>query len=520
MRSVTLYDTTLRDGTQGEGISLSLDDKLKIAERLDHFGVHYIEGGWPGSNPKDLGFFKEVKKLKLKNAKVAAFGSTRRADTKVEDDANVKALLEAETKVVTVFGKSWDLHVTEVFKTTLEENLNMIYDTVAFFKKKKLEVVYDAEHFFDGYFANPEYAMKTIKKASEAGCDLISLCDTNGGTLPSQIKDIMEKLKKEVKTPLGIHCHNDSGLAVANSVAAVEAGAVQVQGTTNGYGERCGNANLTTITAILKLKMDVNCVSDEKLKGLTDMSRFVSEIANQPVEGGQPFVGTSAFAHKGGVHVNAMVKNVKTYEHISPELVGNKTRFLISELSGKTNVLIKAKELGLDLKKDTPETKKILEKVQKLENEGYHFEAAEASLELLMKKMTGRHKKFFELTGFRVLDEKTEDDRLVSEATIKVKVDGVEEHTAATGDGPVNALDNALRKALVKFYPVIKKVHLTDFKVRVINSEAGTAAKVRVFVQYRDEKESWSTIGVSENIIEASWHALVEAIEYKLLKTQ
>ena len=517
MNTVKIYDTTLRDGTQAEGVSLSLQDKLKIAKKLDQFGVHYIEGGWPGSNPKDMAFFKEAKKMSWKKAKIAAFGSTRRANIKVADDANVKSLIAARTPVVTVFGKSWDLHVTDVFKTSLKENLAMIFDTVQYLKKKNKEVIFDAEHFFDGYLANPEYAIKALKAADEAGADLLCLCDTNGGMIPAKIAEIIEVLKKETKTPLGIHCHNDSDTAVANSVSAVETGAVHVQGTINGIGERCGNANIVSIVPILQLKLGIKVFPESKLKELTELSRYVSEVCNMAIDDSAPFVGKSAFAHKGGVHVNAMMKNPKTYEHISPGLVGNKTRFLVSELSGATNILIKAKELDLELDKQTPETRKILNTIQDLENEGYQFEAAEASLELVMKKAMGKYKPFFELCGFRTSVEKR-DGELISEATVKVKVNGQEELTAGEGDGPVNALDNALRKALSKFFPVINKIHLTDYKVRVINSGGGTGAKVRVFVQFRDEKTDWTTVGVSENIIDASWHALVEAIEYKLLK--
>jgi len=515
---ITIYDTTLRDGSQGEGMSLSLDDKLKIAQKLDQFGVDYIEGGWPGSNPKDMSFFKEVKKLKLKKAKVAAFGSTRRPNIKAKDDNNLAKLIETKVKVCTIFGKSWDFHVKEVFKTTLKENLNMIYDSVSYLKSKKMEVVYDAEHFFDGYKENPEYAIKTLQEAERGGASYLVLCDTNGGSLPTEITQIISELKDHVKTPLGIHCHNDCNLAVANSLAAVDGGALQIQGTINGYGERCGNANLTSIIPILCLKQNVKVVSEKKLKELTEMSRYVAEVCNMPMERNQPFVGKSAFAHKGGVHVNAMVKNAKTYEHIPPKSIGNNTRFLVSELSGRSNVLIKSQELALGLDKESPETKKILEKVYELENQGYQFEAAEASFELLMRRMTGKAKKFFELLEFNVHDEKNEKGKVTSEATIKLKVKGKVEHTAASGEGPVNALDKALRKALVNFYPVINEIHLSDFKVRVIDEKAGTDAKVRVFITFQDEKGSWTTVGVSENIIEASWQALVEAIEYKLLK--
>ncbi len=515
---VKIYDTTLRDGTQAEGISLSLHDKLSIAKKLDWFGIDYIEGGWPGSNPKDMNFFKEVKKLKLKNAKVAAFGSTRRAGIKVAEDANVKSLIKAGTDVVTVFGKSWDLHVTDVFKVSLEENLDMVYDTIHYFKKKGKEVVFDAEHFFDGYLANSEYALKVLEAAVDAGADVLALCDTNGGMLPSIIEKVVKSVRAVLDTPIGIHCHNDSDCAVANSVNAVEAGAVHIQGTINGIGERCGNANLTSIMPILQIKLGYKIVPPSKMKKLSELSRYVYEICNMPINDYLPFVGKSSFAHKGGVHVNAMIKNRVTYEHICPELVGNKTRFLVSELSGQSNILIKVKDIDKTIDKKNPKTKRILKKVQDLENEGYQFESAEASFELLMKRELGKYKPSFKLCGFRTIVEKRDDGKLLSEATVKVKVGNKIEHTAGEGDGPVNALDNAFRKALSKFYPVVNKIHLIDYKVRVINGGAGTAAKVRVFVQFRDEKDDWTTVGVSENIIEASWHALVEAIEYKLLK--
>ncbi|MDD5085380.1 MAG: citramalate synthase [Candidatus Omnitrophica bacterium] len=518
MKKILYYDTTLRDGMQMEGISLSLDDKLKIARRLDRFGIHYVEGGWPGSNPKDLNFFKALAKSPLKQSRLVAFGSTRRARTKVTQDDNVKGLLNAKTKAVAIFGKSWDFHVTEVFGTSLKENLAMIHETVHYLKSRGLEVIYDAEHFFDGYFANPDYALETIKEAIRAGADCVSLCDTNGGMTSLKVREAVRAARDVSAVRLGIHCHNDSGLAVANSVAAVEEGCTLVQGTMNGYGERCGNADLMSIMPVLQFKLGMKSFSDEKMKELTELSRYAAEICNMPFEARQPFVGESAFAHKAGVHVNAMIKNAKTYEHLDPALVGNKRRFLISELSGKTNVLAKAKELNLKLDKDSPLTHEILKKVRDLENEGYQFEAAEASFELLVKRMMGRRKKFFSLKEFKVVDEKAENKQMVSEATVKLNVNGIEEHTAASGDGPVNALDNALRKALKKFYPVVEKIHLVDYKVRVINSEAGTAAKVRVFIQFRDDKTSWQTVGVSENIIDASWQALVEAIEYKLLK--
>ena len=519
MKKIQIYDTTLRDGTQGEGMSLSLNDKLLLAKRFDRFGIDYIEGGWPGSNPKDLGFFKEVRKLKLRHAKIVAFGSTRRAHSKTANDDNVKALLEAGTKSVTIFGKSWDFHVKEVFKTSLKENLNMIRETVDYLKSKKLEVIYDAEHFFDGFHANPEYAIQTIREAAKAGVDMVVLCDTNGGSLPHQIVIGVKRARKATKTPIGIHVHNDGDLAVANSVTAVEHGAVQVQGTINGYGERCGNANLTSVIPVLQIKLGLRVIPDRSLKQLTELSHYVAEVCNMPIENNQPFTGQSAFAHKGGVHVNAMLKNAKTYEHMNPVVVGNRRRFLVSELSGKSNVLLKAKELNLKLDQDASHTRSILQKVRELENQGYQFEAAEASFELLMKKELGKYKKFFTVKEAEVLTEKIGEGSAESRASLKLEVKGEETDAIEKGDGPVDALYKGLAKALARFYPVIEKIHLTDYKVRVVNSEAGTAAKVRVFIQFQDETDTWSTVGVSENIIEASWQALVEAIEYRLLKS-
>ena len=516
--TVKLYDTTLRDGAQTEGISFSVSDKVRIAEKLDELGIHYIEAGWPGANPKDIEVFKKLKTLRLENSKVVAFGSTRRPRIKAKDDYVLKELIKAETKVITIFGKSWDLHVKDILRTTLDENLEMIRDSISFLKSKNKEAIFDAEHFFDGYKVNPDYAIATLKAAEEGGADCLVLCDTNGGTVTSDIYRIVEDVKSKVKKPLGIHTHNDSELAVANSIAAVQAGCSHIQGTINGYGERCGNANLVSIIPILKLKLRINCISDLQLKSLTDVSRFISEMSNMKQMGNQPFVGASAFAHKAGVHVNAILKNPKSYEHMEPATVGNRRRLLISELSGKSAILRKAEELNLKLKKDSPKAKKILELLQGLEHKGYQFESAEASFELLMKRAMKKFKSFFKFEGFRVIVEDDEEGNLISEATIKIKVEGKKEHTAALGDGPVNALDNALRKALVEFYPSLDKMHLSDFKVRVLDEKAGTAAKVRVLIQSQDEKDSWWTIGVSENIIEASWLALVDSIEYKLLK--
>lgn len=518
VKRVYSYDTTLRDGTQAEGISLSLQDKLAIAKKLDQFGMDYIEGGWPGSNPKDMAFFKEIHKAGIRHSKIAAFGSTRRMHTKVQDDANVKALLESKTKVITIFGKSWDFHVTEVFRTSLKENLAMIADTVAYLKSKKKEVIYDAEHFFDGFKANPEYAVKTLQAAAKAGADNITLCDTNGGTLPHEIRRAILRVKRSVKVPLGIHCHNDSELAVANSIQAVGEGCVLVQGTINGIGERCGNANLVSIFPVLQLKMGLRCFPDQKMKQLTHLSHYVAEICNLPLQTNQPFTGRSAFAHKGGVHINAMLKNPGTYEHMDPNVIGNNRRFLVSELGGKTNIMMKARELELDLDKESPETRKILTEIQKLENDGYQFEAAEASFELLVKKLTGKGKTFFEVEKVAVRTEDIECGKPVSVAEVKVHAKGNSYYEVADGDGPVNALDRAFKKALSKCYKIVDEARLTDYKVRVVNSEAGTAAKVRVFIEFQDKDRSWTTVGVNANIIEASWKALVDAIHYKLLK--
>lgn len=514
---VTLYDTTLRDGAQTEGISFSVTDKIRIAQKLDALGVHYIEGGWPGANPKDMEFFKKVKRSSLKNSQVVAFGSTRRAKTKATYDSVLRALLTADTKVITIFGKSWDLHVKDVFKVPLDENLKMISDSIKYLKSKGKKVFYDAEHFFDGYVHNPEYAKQTILAAQEAGASAVILCDTNGGTVTSEIFKIVREIKEILGVPLGIHTHNDGDMAVANSLAAVQAGATHIQGTINGIGERCGNANLISIIANLSLKLDVSCISRINLKELTEVSRYVAEICNMKQLDSQPFVGNSAFAHKAGVHINAILKNSKTYEHIDPHLVGNRRRLLISELTGKSGLLQKAEELELELDKDASKTKRLLKLLQTLEHEGYHFEAAEASLELLMKRTLKKFKDFFKLEDFRVIIEKQK-NQIKSEAIIKLKVGKHLQHTAALGDGPINALDNALRKALKDFYPGLSEMHLADFKVRVLDEKAGTAAKVRVLIQSQDKTNSWWTIGVSENIIEASWQALMDSIEYKLLK--
>ncbi len=516
-KKVVLYDTTLRDGAQTEGISFSVPDKLQITAKLAELGVPYIEGGWPGANLRETEYYRKVKRLKLGRSQVTAFGSTRRAGVSAEKDAQLRNLLEAETRVITIFGKSWDLHVRDALRVPLEENLRMIADSVAHLKKRGRTVMYDAEHFFDGYRANPAYALQTLQAAAEHGASVLILCDTNGGSLPSQIQRVVAEIRRRVKLPLGIHCHNDSDTAVANSLAAVEAGVEQVQGTVNGYGERCGNANLCSIIADLQLKLGYACVPASGLKTLSEVSHFVAEVANMRPEDHQPFVGTSAFAHKGGVHINAVMKNPRTYEHVEPGAVGNRRKLLISGMGGKSTILQRAKDLRLKLE-DPAEAKKILKTVQELESQGYHFEAAEATFELLMKRAYRKFKKFFDLESFRVVVEKNTDGDVTSEATIRLRVNGAHEHTAAGGDGPVNALDRALRKALVGFYPQLRDMHLVDFKVRDLESQAGTAAKVRVLIQSQDAEDSWWTMGVHENMIEASWQALVDSIEYKLLK--
>lgn len=519
MRQIEIYDTTLRDGTQAEDVSFSVEDKLRITKKLDEIGIHYIEGGWPGSNPKDAEYFRKVRKIPLTFSKVVAFGSTYKPTNKVENDANIKALLEAKTQIVTIFGKTWDFHVKEALKISLEENLDLIYNSVFFLKKHVDKVFFDAEHFFDGFRNNSEYAIKCLKAAKKAGADCIVLCDTNGGTLPPKIRSIIAKVLEEIDSSIGIHTHNDSECAVANSVIAVEMGANQVQGTINGFGERCGNANLCSIIPNLQIKLGYKCLSDDQLKKLRELSRFVNEIANLRHFKRQPYVGDSAFAHKGGVHVSAVTKNPETYEHIRPELVGNSHRVLISDLAGKSNILRKAAEFNIFLKPDSPQLQSILDELKSLEHQGFQFEGAEASFELLLKKLLGFHKRFFDLIGFRVIVSKRKGDgEPLSEATIMLKVGKNIEHTAATGNGPVNALDNALRKALYKFYPQLKSVKLHDYKVRVLTAGKGTSAKVRVLIESGDDTSRWGTVGVSENIIEASWQALVDSIEYKLLK--
>jgi 2-isopropylmalate synthase len=522
MTKLTVYDTTLRDGAQRQGISFSVSDKLKITQRLDAFGIDYIEGGWPGSNPKDIEYFRKVRHCEPEHSKISAFGSTRRAGIRVRDDLNIQALLAAETNVVTIFGKSWDFHVTEALGTTLAENLAMIADTVAYLKEKGREVIYDAEHFFDGYRFNPDYALATIKAAEAAGADLIVLCDTNGGLMPFTLQEVLAQVQAAVKAPLGIHAHDDAGTAVANSIIAARMGVSQIQGTINGYGERCGNANLCSIIPNLQLKLNMLVVHPERLEELTALSRFVAELANLNPQDQHPYVGANAFAHKGGIHVDAVLKHAHTYEHIQPELVGNKRRILISELSGKSNVLYQVRESELDLTRETPATLLVLEKIKELEYQGYQFEGAEASFELLVWKTLKAYQPLFELLGVRTIVEKRgENGQIISEATVKLRIGGQEYLTAGEGNGPVHALDQALRKALEQVYPELKNLHLVDYKVRVLDGKDGTGARVRVLIETRDErrKKSWGTVGVSPNIIEASWQALVDSVEYGLMCT-
>ena len=514
---VEFYDTTLRDGAQSEDISFTLTDKLRITEKLDEFGMHYIEGGWPGSNPKDLQYFKEVKKLHLKNAKITAFSSTMKANTNPEDDEIIKALMDAQTKYITIVGKSWDLHVKDALRVSLDTNLKMIDKTITYLKNEGKKVFFDAEHFFDGYKKNEEYALRVIETARNAGADVIVLCDTNGGSMPYEVYDVVARVRAHINGPLGIHTHNDTELGVANTLMAVRAGCTHVQGTVNGYGERCGNANLCSIIPNVILKMGHSGIEKAKLQKLRELSLFVDELANFIPDKHRPYVGESAFAHKGGIHVSAIRRNPETYEHLKPETVGNTQRVLISDLSGESNILYKAKEFNIDVEKDRKVVKDVVHKIKNLEMRGYQFEAAEGSLELLIKKALGIHKSYFDLVGFRIIVEKKEKAHPVTEATIIVKVGDRVEHTAALGKGPVNALDNALRKALHKFYPQLKEMDLVDYKVRVLSTKDGTGAPTRVLIESSDGKHTWGTVGVSENIIEASWRALVDSIDYKLL---
>jgi 2-isopropylmalate synthase len=513
---VTIYDTTLRDGTQGTGISFSVLDKLRIAEKLDAFGIHYIEGGWPGSNPKDIAFFKEAATRTWKHARISAFGMTRRGKLAVQDDPQVQLLLDAGTPVVCLVGKTWSLHVTEVFQVSLDENVSMISDTVAHLKRHGREVIYDAEHFFDSYKEDPAYSLRTILAARDAGADMVVLCDTNGGSMPGDIQRVTAAVIKELAIPIGIHTHNDSGLGVANALAAINAGAVQVQGTMNGYGERVGNCNLVTVIPNLQLKMGIPVARD--LTQLREISLFVDEMANVVHDIRAPFVGSSAFTHKGGLHVHAVQKLARTYEHIDPSLVGNRQNIVISDLAGQSNILAKAASLGFDLKKGSPEVTEILKRVKQLENEGYEFEAAEASLSLLIQKVLRHHRPMWDLLEYHTTYRRSGSGACdTCEATVKLRVNDVNEYTVAEGDGPVNALDAALRKALHPFYSQLDSVRLEDYKVRIIGGQLGTAARTRVLIISTDGRQSWGTVGVSDNIIEASWLALTDSLEYKLI---
>ena len=525
-RVIELYDTTLRDGSQAENFNLSVDDKIKVCRQLDRIGIDFIEGGWPGSNPLAVEFFKQMQGVQLKQAKLAAFGSTRHFQKTPEQDANIQALLAAKTPAVTIFGKSWDIHVIDALRIALEDNLQIIEDSLAYLRPRVQHLIYDAEHFFDGFKNNREYCLATLGKAIAGGAETLVLCDTNGGALPHEIPAIIERVhqycaEQNSTVRIGIHSHNDSETAVANALMCVHLGATQIQGTINGFGERCGNANLTSIIPALIFKMGLECKVGKRIDQLYTTARMVNELANLPHNRYQPYVGESAFAHKGGIHVSAVQRNPMTYEHIAPEKVGNARRVLISDQSGKANVLMKAQKYGLNIDQDDPLMASIITELKELENQGYQYEAAEASFELLMRKALGLQRQFFQLEAFRVMNHKYDmGQQPITEATIRLYVDGAEVHTAAMGDGPVNALDRALRKALTRFYPSLEDMELTDYKVRVLTGEYGTGAKVRVLVESKDLEDSWGTVGVSVNIIEASWQALVDSINYKLMKDE
>ncbi|MGE4560819.1 MAG: citramalate synthase [Desulfobulbus sp.] len=525
-RVIELYDTTLRDGTQAENFNLSVDDKIKVCRQLDRIGIDFVEGGWPGSNPLAVEFFKRMQEVELKHAKLTAFGSTRHFQKKPEQDGNLQAMLAAKTPAVTIFGKSWDIHVIDALRIHLEDNLQIIEDSLAYLRPQVQHLIYDAEHFFDGFKNNREYCLATLGKAIAGGAETIVLCDTNGGTLPHEMPAIMERVRQfigeqKATVKIGIHSHNDSETAVANALMCVDLGASQVQGTVNGFGERCGNANLTSIIPALIFKMGLECKVGKRIDQLYTTARMVNELANLPHNRYQPYVGESAFAHKAGIHVSAVQRNPVTYEHIAPEKIGNERRILISDQSGRANVLMKARKYGLDMEDDDPRMAKIVNRLKELENKGYQYEAAEASFELLMRRALGLHQDYFELEAFRVMNHKYDINKNpLTEATIRLWVNGQAEHTAAMGDGPVNALDKAMRKALTRFYPNLEDVELHDYKVRVLTGEHGTGAKVRVLVESKDLEESWGTVGVSVNIIEASWQALADSINYKLMKDE
>jgi 2-isopropylmalate synthase len=513
---VSIYDTTLRDGTQGEGVAFSVEDKLAIVRRLDELGIDYIEGGWPGSNVKDAEFFARARSLNLNHARLAAFGSTCHPRHRVDEDANLNALLEAETPVVTIFGKTWDLHVTKALGIPLERNLELITASVSYLKSRGREVIYDAEHFFDGFHADAVYALETLRAAERGGADWIVLCDTNGGTLTSRLTEVIRRASRAVKTRVGIHAHNDSDLAVANSIAAVQCGAEQVQGTINGYGERCGNANLCSVIPALELKLNNETIGRERLASLTQVSRYVAELANLPHPSSLPFVGRSAFAHKGGIHVSAVMRDPSTYEHVEPELTGNSRRVLVSDLSGKSNVLYKAAEMGIDVSGGHGDLQRVVERIKQLEHDGFQFEAADGSFRLLLEGAMGAYHEFFSLESYQVTTGRGAGEGLSAEATVRVALNGEIREATATGCGPVHALDRALRQSLSPAFECLEEVHLIDYKVRVLDADKATAAKVRVLIQSRDDQETWSTVGVSDNVIEASWQALADAVNYKL----
>lgn len=524
MQKIFLYDTTLRDGTQGANISFTSEEKVDICHRLDEFGMDYIEGGWPGSNPRDLQFFELAKKAKFKHAKLTAFSSTRRANTKVSEDKNLQALLDSEAPVIAMFGKSWDMHVEKALCTTLEENLAMINESVAYMKEKGREMVYDAEQFFDGFKKNRDYALLTLMAAVDGGADFITLCDTNGGSLPHEIEEITIEVRDVLKSKygddkpirLGIHTHNDSGMAVANTIVAVKVGAIMVQGTINGYGERTGNADLTSIIPILKLKMGYNCISDENLTHLTELARYVSETTNMTPLNSRPFVGKNAFAHKAGVHVNAVMKEASSYEHMDPTLVGNQRRVLVSDLSGKSNIEFKAQEFGFEFAEDSTDSRKIVSEIKRLEQDGYQFDRAEGSFKVLMEKLTERFKPLFELESLRITIEKDKDNPSAVHVVLKIKVGDEIELTAADGSETVDVMDRALRKALAKHYPQLESMKTIDFNIRVIEGHDGKPSRSRVLIESMDEDHRWSTMGVSENVVEACWQALADSFQYKL----
>ncbi len=516
--NVEIFDSTLRDGAQAEGISFSVEDKLEIVKALDKLGVSYVEAGNPGSNPKDLEFFEKVKDLDLKNAQLVAFGSTRRKDIKVEDDANVKALLTAKTDIVAIFGKCWDLHVEKIINTTRAENLKMIYDTCKFLKDEGKRVFFDAEHFFDGYKNDSEYSLSALKSAHDAGAECLVLCDTNGACFPDEIYEITKKVDEMFKGKVGIHVHNDTGMAVANSIMSVKAGATQVQGTFLGYGERCGNANLSTIIPNLQLKCNIQCIPEENMKNLTSVARTVAEISNISLKKSEPFVGISAFAHKAGMHADGVLKLSRSFEHTAPEVVGNERRFLMSEISGRTAVFEKIKKVDATIEKHSSETTKIIETLKKMEQEGYQYEGADASFEMLIRRITGAHKDFFELINYKIITGVPCEKNYTATATVKIQVENKSSLTCAEGNGPINAIDIALRSALENFYPTLKDVRLIDYKVRVMDSKQATGASVRVLITSTDGEKIWTTVGVSKDVVEASRMALTESIEYKLLK--